>query len=95
MGITPNVIYHGTQTRVEFNGSCLKKDKIASTHGKVVNIQIVYEISKSINISDYLTLEKCLFGAVTLIKNADIDKYKYFGYGIGFDRHGSFSFPGT
>ena len=21
--------------------------------------------------------------------------YKYFGYGIGFDRHGSFSFPGT
>ena len=27
---------------------------------------------------------------VTLIKNADIDKY---GYGIGFDRKGSFSFP--
>ena len=36
--ITPNVSYHGTQTRVEFNGSCLKKDKIAYTHGKVVNI---------------------------------------------------------
>ena len=30
-----------------------------------------------------------------MIKNADIDKYKYSGYGIGFDRHGSFSFPGT
>ena len=28
-------------------------------------------------------------------KNADIDKYKYSGYGIGFNRHGSFSFPGT
>ena len=28
-------------------------------------------------------------------KNGDIDKYKYSGYGIGFDRHGSFSFPGT
>ena len=28
-------------------------------------------------------------------KNADINKYKYSGYGIGFDRHGSFSFPGT
>ena len=27
--------------------------------------------------------------------NADIDKYKYSGYGIGFDRKGSFSFPGT
>ena len=28
-------------------------------------------------------------------KNADIDKYKYSGYGIGFNRHGSFSFSGT
>ena len=27
--------------------------------------------------------------------NADIDKYKYSGYGIGFDRKGSFSFSGT
>ena len=25
---------------------------------------------------------------------ADIDKYGYSGYGIGFDRRGSFSFPG-
>ena len=30
-----------------------------------------------------------------MTKNADINKYKYSGYGIGFDRHGSFSFPGT
>ena len=29
-----------------------------------------------------------------MTKNADIDKYKYSGYGIGFDRHGSFSSPG-
>ena len=39
------------------------------------------------NISDYRTLENCLFGAVSLTKNADIDKGKYSGYGIGFDRH--------
>ena len=51
--------------------------------------------SKTINISDYPTLENCLFGAVSLTKNADIDKYGYSGYGIGFDRHGSFSFRGT
>ena len=37
----------------------------------------------------------CLFGVVTLTKNADIDKYKYSGYGIGFDRRSSFSFPGV
>ena len=29
-----------------------------------------------------------------MIKNTDIDKYGYSGYGIGFDRRSSFSFPG-
>ena len=28
-----------------------------------------------------------------MTKNADIDKYKYSGYGIGFDRRWNFSFP--
>ena len=27
-----------------------------------------------------------------MTKNVDIDKYKYSGYDIGFDRHGEFSF---
>ena len=40
------------------------------------------------------TLKNCLFGAVTLTKNIDINKYGYSGYGIGFDRKSSFSFPG-
>ena len=39
------------------------------------------------------TLKNCSFGAITLAKNADIDKYKYSGYGIGFDKRSSFSFP--
>ena len=30
-----------------------------------------------------------------MTKNTDIDKYKYSGYGNGFDKHGNFSFPGT
>ena len=34
-----------------------------------------------------------MFGAVKLTKNADINKYKYSGYGIGFDARESFSFP--
>ena len=29
-----------------------------------------------------------------MTKNANIDKYGYSGYGIGFDRRSSFSFPG-
>ena len=40
------------------------------------------------------TLKNCLFVAVTLTKNAYIDKYGYSGYGIGFDRRSSFPFPG-
>ena len=39
----------------------------------------------------YLVLKNSFFGAVKLIKNTDIDKYKYSGYGIGFDRSGTFS----
>ena len=33
-----------------------------------------------------------MFGSVKLTKNPDIDKHKYSGYGIGFDRKGEFSF---
>ena len=93
--ITPNLNYYGTKARVKLNESCLKQDKVTYNHGKVVNIYIVYEISKSIDITDYPTLENCIFGEVTLTKNADIDKSKYSGHRTGFDRHGSFSFTGT
>ena len=64
------------------------------THKKVVNIYIVYELKASSSHFSDLTLKNCLFGAVTLTKNADIDTYRYSGYGIGFDKRESFSFPG-
>ena len=73
-------------------GSCLKQDKATYNHGAIVNIYIVYEISRNYNIGSYPTLESCLFGAVSLTKHADIDQYKYYIYGIGFDRKGKFSF---
>ena len=44
--------------------------------------------------NDDSTVRNSLFGAVRLINNADIDEYRYSRYGIGFDRRGSFSFPG-
>ena len=90
--ITPELNYYGTKIRGEFSGSCLKQDKVTYSHGKIINIYIVYEISKNYSISSYPTLEKCLFSAVSLTINADIDKFNYFGYGIGFDRQGEFSF---
>ena len=34
-----------------------------------------------------------MFGGIEITKNADVDKYKYSGYGIGFDRKGSYTHP--
>ena len=81
--------------RVRISISCLKQDESTYTHGKIVNIYFVYEINKKDSTtSNDRTLENCLFGAVTLPKNVNIDKHGYCGYGTGFDRRGSFSFPG-
>ena len=71
-----------------------KTIKISYTHGKVVNIYIVYELAASSSNVNDPAIKNYLFGAVTLTKNADIEKYKYSGYGIGFDRRSSFSFTG-
>ena len=38
------------------------------------------------------TLSNCLFGSVKLTKNADLDKYKYTGYGIAFYSRSEFLF---
>ena len=71
----------------------MQQHKLSYTHRAIVNIYIVYELSASSSCSDDATLENCLFGTVTLTKNADnIDKYGYSGYGIGFDRKLNFSF---
>ena len=77
---------------VKFSGSCLRQNKATYNHGTIVNIYIVYEISKNYNISSSPTLENYLFGAVSLTKHVDIDQYKYSGYRVGFDRGGEFSF---
>ena len=92
--LTPAVSYYGTKTRIKLTGSCLKQPKISYTHGKVVNIFIVYELGASTSHNNDPTLKNCLFGAVTLTKNPDIDKYGYSCYGTGFDRRSSFSFSG-
>ena len=73
--------------------SCLKQSDHIFTHQKIVNIYIVYKLAASSSHTNEPTLKKCFFGAVSLTKNADIEKYKYSGYGIGFDRRSSFSFP--
>ena len=90
---TPELNYYGTKTKITFTGSCLKQSSHILIHKKVVNIYIVYELAASSPHNSDPTIKSCLFGAVTLTKNADIEKYKYSGYGIRFDRRSSFSFP--
>ena len=85
--------YHDLKVRVKFTGGCLKQPKFTYTHKTIVNIYIVYELGASTSNDNDPTLKNCLFGAVTLTKNTGIDKYKFSGYGIGFDRRSSFSFP--
>ena len=92
--LTPLIDYYNYNIRVKFNGSILRQPKLTYAHRKSVNIYIVYELGASSSDNNDPTLKNCLFGAVTLTKNADIDKYGYSGYGIGFDRKSSFSFPG-
>ena len=90
--LNPKVNYYGTNTRLEFRGSCLKQDKITFNHREIVNIYIVYEIDK-IYTKTHPTQVNCLFGAISITKNADIDKNEYSGYGIGFDRTGIYLQP--
>ena len=90
--INSKLSYFGNKTRLKFIESSLKQDRMTYTHGKIVNTYIVYGISKHFNKSSYPALENCLFGAVTLPKNADINKYRYLGYSIGFDRKEPFHF---
>ena len=91
--LNPSLNYVDSKIRVRFTGDCLKREKLTFNHRKVVNIYIVYEIEKSVNLSSYPTLENCFFGAVKLIKHIDVDLYKHSGYVIGFDRKGFFLHP--
>ena len=92
--LTPVVSYYGTKPRVKFIGSCLKQPKISCNYGKIVNIYIVYESGASSSHDNDPTVKNCLFGAVTLTENADIDKYGYSGYEIGFDKRSRLLFSG-
>ena len=90
--LNPTLSYYDTKIRGKVTGGCLKQPKISYTHRKVVNTFIVFELEASRSNDSDPTLKTCLFGAVTLTKNADMEKYEYSGYGIGFDRRESFHF---
>ena len=84
---------NNSKIRLKFIGSYLKQeDKAPFTPKNAVNLFIVYKLDRwSRDLKSEFTPKHCLFEAAKLIKNADPDKYKYSGYGIGFDLHLEFS----
>ena len=76
-----------------FRGSCWKEDQAKNEYDKIINIYFVYDLESNINSNPDFTLENCVFSATSITKNTDVNKYKYSGCGIGFDRKGVFSHP--
>ena len=77
---------------IDFNGSCLKPDRLAFSTKKIINLYIIFEIkSWPFYVDNEFTFRNSLFEDVNLIKKVDPDKYSYSGYGISIDVSGTFS----
>ena len=71
--LTSLIDYYGSKVRVKFNKGYLKQpNKLTFDYGRKVNIYIVYELGAFGSNDSDPSLKNCLFGAVTLTKNADI-----------------------
>ena len=81
-----------SRIKLEFKGNCLKQDKAPFTPSNVVNLYIAYKLNIwSQDLNTEFSLKDCLFGAVKLTNNGNPNKYRYSGYGTGFDSHSLFS----
>ena len=68
--LNPRLSYYGNKIWAQFTGSCLKQPNHTFTHEKIVNIYSVCEFGASTSHSSDPVIKNCLFGAVTLTKNA-------------------------
>ena len=85
-------IYHHLLPDINFNGHCLIKNNI-SIPTKLMNLYIFYTLGPQLgNLNTDFSLGNCLFGSIKPTKNADLDKYKYVGYGTRFDSRSEFLF---
>ena len=85
--------FHHVLPDIKFNEHCLINDIYIPK--KVINIFNCYTLNPWLrNLNIEFPLNNCLFLSVKLNKNADLDIYKYGGYGIGFDCCCEFSFTG-
>ena len=69
------------------NGNYVRLGKTSYSHGVVINMYIVYKLTKGSSRTIFTT-ENGLFRNFTIVKDAtDNSKYHYSGYGICFVSH--------
>ena len=82
--LAPYFVDHHLLPDISFNGNCLIKHNI-SIPKEVINLYISYTLNPQLrNLNTDFTLGNWLFESLKLTKNADLDKYKYSGYGMIF-----------
>ena len=88
------VLVDNGRRNVKFDGACFKQTKLIKPNiDNVINIYSVYSLGRITNLrnTDY-TAQNALFGGVKITKDrTDTSKHKYEGYGICFDKGGTFS----
>ena len=87
----PFIEYTNTRIKLKFDESILSQ-KLSTSLGLIANYYIIHRLNPRTN-SSKIVLGNCLFGKIKMTKNADTDKYKYQGHGIGFDLPGTFIHP--
>ena len=78
---------------VEFNGSCLKQNKITLNHGKTINIYIAYYLKSTLNYNVNITFENCLSRAAKLTENTEINKENILDMVLDLMEKRTFSHP--
>ena len=77
-----------------FQWTLFNKKIIFLSLNKTINLYVSYTIGPQLKyLNTDFKLGNCLFGSVKLTKNADLHKYKYNSYSIGFDSRSEFSLP--
>ena len=81
------------RTHVSLFGNYFEQNKvIIPNNNNVINIYCVYELRPvNLLLNIEFTILNAFFGAMEITKNPDTSKYKCKGYGICFDKGGSFS----
>ena len=87
--LAPTFVNHHVLPDINFIECCLINNIYIPK--KVINLYISHTITPWLrNLNRGITWKNCLFESIKLTNNSDSDKYKYSGYGIGFDSASEF-----